>query len=679
MDINGLIRRGVPIIRDPLHLHAYRRDLWPRDTLGWRNGGEPPDAPVVVASPTRAEEVAEAIDWASEHGVTIVPYGAGSGVCGGARGRSGSLVIDLKRMNRILSFDGKTRCVHVEAGILGQHLEDQLAGAGWMTAHSPSSIACSTAGGYIAARSAGQFSSRYGVFDDMLIAAAAQTPTGRLLTGSWTPQGQEDLLPVLCGSEGGLGVVTDMLIRIQPQPSQRWLRGYAFNSIEEAWDAMRGIMQADLWPSVLRLYDPLDTKIGGKTKASDTTSKTNVFGWLKAAVEKSPDLQKHLINIPLAVPRLLNRIGRELGDEVLLIVGFEGPQAVVDATVEAASPFLSRGRDLGSKPGKQWYAHRHDVSYKLAPVFMTGAFADTMEVAATWDKLPELYQQVREALGQHCAVMAHFSHAYPEGCSIYFSFAGRGRLKTYDAAWSTALEAVRAAGGTVTHHHGVGVLKAAAAAQEAGSAIRVWSAIKHEIDPDGLMNPGRPFPEDAPTEPSADISAPSNPGPVYSVNLTSRLARVDAMASPTAIQEALQQQGLTLRILPDRPFHHWLPQLERGALEAWQCPVFGVQARFADGTAARIGIAPRSAAGPDLRFSLIRRAKTEWVEVAVRPTLGDISIMGKHPQIDARDVRPVWSSDECWSFSATQKELAEVCLHPHGEAKQPPIPPTPKK
>jgi alkyldihydroxyacetonephosphate synthase len=679
MDIDGLIQRGVPIIRDPLHLHAYRRDMWPRDTLAWRNGEALPDAPTVVASPTRAEEVAEAIDWASENGVTVVPYGAGSGVCGGARGRSGSLVIDLKRMNRVLSFDGKTRWVHVESGILGQHLEDQLAGAGWMTAHSPSSIACSTAGGYIATRSAGQFSSRYGVFDDMLIAAAAQTPTGRLLTGAWTPEGQEDLLPVLCGSEGGLGVVTDMLIRIQPLPNRRWLRGYAFDSVEEAWDAMRGLMQADLWPSVLRLYDPLDTKIGGKTKAADSASKTNLFGWLKAAVEQSPDLQRHLISIPLAVPRLLNRIGKGLGDEVLLIVGFEGPHAVVDATIEAAAPILSRGRDLGSEPGEQWYAHRHDVSYKLAPVFMTGAFADTMEVAATWDKLPKLYQQVRDALGRHCAVMAHFSHAYPEGCSIYFSFAGRGRLKTYDAAWTTALEAARAAGGTVTHHHGVGVLKASAAAQEAGAAVRVWNTIKREVDPDGLMNPGRPFPEDASTDQTERLDAPSSPGPVYSVNLESRLARVDAMANPTAIQEALQQQGLTLRILPDRPFHHWLPQLERGALQAWQCPVFGVQARFTDGTAARIGIAPRSAAGPDLRIALIRRATTEWVEVAVRPTAGDISIMGEHPQLDARDVRPVWSSEECWGFSATQKHLAEVCLHPHGEAKQPSVPPAPKQ
>ena len=137
-----------------------------------------------------------------------------------------------------------------------------------MTAHSPSSIACSTAGGYLAARSAGQFSSRYGVFDDMTLAAQAECPSGTLRCGTWTPDGQEDWLPVLTGSEGGLGVVTELLVSIHPLPQTRWLRGFAFPSVEAAWDAMQALMQADLWPSVLRLYDPVDTKIGGKTKAS---------------------------------------------------------------------------------------------------------------------------------------------------------------------------------------------------------------------------------------------------------------------------------------------------------------------------------------------------------------------------------------------------------------------------
>jgi alkyldihydroxyacetonephosphate synthase len=674
MDLNALRQSGIYVTDSTLHLSAYRRDLWPRDTLQLLTQGERPDLPAAVASPTSAEQVAACIEWAVREGVQVVPYGAGSGVCGGARGRAGSLIIDLKRLNRIRHIDPNNRTVWIEAGILGQHLEDQLAQIGWMTAHSPSSIACSTAGGYIAARSAGQFSSRYGVFDDMTLAARAETPTGRLHCGQWTPPDQEDLLPILTGSEGGLGVVTDLLVRLQPQPETRWLRGFAFESTEAALDAMRALMQANLWPSVLRLYDPVDTKIGGKTKASDAKSGGGIFGWLKATASKNPALQKHLLSLPLAMPGLLNRIGRSLGNEVLLIVGFEGPLAVVNSTIQDAAPLLQHGRDLGPEPGEQWFAHRHDVSYKLAPVFIAGAFADTMEVAATWDRLGDLYESVRGALSKHTAVMAHFSHAYREGCSIYFSFAGRGTLKNYDATWRCALQAARDAGGTVTHHHGVGVLKAAAAAKEAGAALRVWTEIKRELDPDGLMNPGRPFPEDAQPDNSCTLPAPTG-GPVFDLNGTNLLARIDPEADPMVIQSALHEQGYSLRYLPDRPYGAWIDKLERGSMEVWQSPLFGLQARFDDGAVARIFPAPRSAAGPDLRWSLNRRAKTEWMDVPIRPHGDEITVSAHHPNLDQRDVRPVWRTEEIWGFSKGQRTLAENCFLPSDDGSPPSIKP----
>jgi len=671
MDVEALRSRGLTVISEPLHVDAYRRDLWPRDTLSMYQDGTLPAPPAVVVSPRTPEEVAHAIEWAEHEGIAVVPYGAGSGVCGGARGREGSLVIDLKRMNRILSINPNAQTVHVESGLLGQHLEDQLDQIGWMTAHSPSSIACSTTGGYIAARSAGQFSSRYGVFDDMLLAASAETPIGTLRCGAWTKDGSEDLLPILCGSEGGLGVVTDMLLRIQRRPQQRWLRGYAFPNLESAWSAMRALMQAELWPSVLRLYDPVDTRIGGKTKASDANAGAGIFGWLKKVASENPSMQRHLLNIPLAVPSLLNRIGASLGNEVLLIVGFEGSLPVVHAATEAATPILSPGRDLGPEPGEHWFKHRHDVSYKLAPVFIAGAFADTMEVAATWHRLPALYQAVRASLGQHTAVMAHFSHAYPEGCSIYFSFAGRGNLAQYDKTWASALEAAQTAGGTVTHHHGVGVLKADAAANEAGNAIRVWQEIKAYLDPSGIMNPGRPFPEEpGPSPREQELNAPEA-GPVFELDPISLIAKVDPHTEPSAIQEALRNEGFRFRILPDRPLADWLPLLKRGARSPWECPVLAVQARFPDGTRTQISPAPRSAAGPDLRWSLMRRAHLEWVEVPIRPLSDEIVIEGGHPNIDVRDIRPVWYSKSCWAFSGSQHTLAETCFGQHTDLAEP--------
>jgi len=584
------------------------------------------------------------------------------------------MVVDLKQLNRIRQISPTNRTAWIEAGILGQHLEDQLASVGWMTAHSPSSIACSTAGGYLAARSAGQFSSRYGVFDDMTLAAHAETPAGRLACGLWTPAGEPDLLPLLTGSEGSLGVVTDMLVRIHPQPELRWLRGFAFASVQDAWEAMQELMQANLWPSVLRLYDPVDTKIGGKTKAADAKSGGGLFGWLKSTASNNPALSRHLLSIPLALPQLLNQIGRGLSDEVLLIVGFEGPLPVVNATVEAALPVLKSGRDLGPDPGEQWYHHRHDVSYKLAPVFIAGAFADTMEVAATWDRLPALYESVQSAISRNAVVMAHFSHAYPEGCSIYFSFAGRGNLSVYDKTWRDALSAAREAGGTVTHHHGVGVLKAEAAAKEAGAAIRLWHETKHRLDPRGIMNPGRPFPEATEDSEKPDYPPPCD-GPVYSINKSALLARVNPHVDPQEIQAALAKEGYLLRLLPDRPLLAWLQALQRGALEVWQSPLFGIQARFDDGTAVRLFPAPRSAAGPDLRWPLLHSATVEWVEVAIRDDQADLMVSANHPSLDVRDVRPVWHSDEVWGFSSSQRTIAEHCFLQPNEGSAPALPP----
>jgi len=278
-------------------------------------------------------------------------------------------------------------------------------------------------------------------------------------------------------------------------------------------------------------------------------------------------------------------------------------------------PMLSGGRDLGAAPAERWYEHRHDVSWKLAPVFERGGFADTMEVASAWSCLGTLYRAVRDALARHALVMAHFSHAYPEGCSIYFSFAGRGDLGVYDAAWREALKAAHAAGGTVTHHHGVGVLKAAAAAEELGNALRVYARRKERLDPGGVMNPGRLF-GSAPA-PRPGPAPPAGAGPVFAVHAQDLLAEVDPWAAPEAIASTLAARGFRLGLPPDRPFAAWLPRWRPGMADRTVQPFYGLQARFPDGCAARLGVAPRSAAGPDLRWGLLRDAHAELVVVPV--------------------------------------------------------------
>lgn len=653
---------SLPCSTDRLELDALRRDLWPRQTLAMARGELPP-APAEVVWPRDAGEVRAALDRAQATGRAVVPYGAGSGVCGAASGREGALVIDLKRMNRVLELDAEARTVRVQPGLLGQHLEDWLARRGLMCGHSPSSIACSTVGGYAAARSAGQFSSRYGVFDDMLLAANLEAPSGTVRAGAWTPRGQEDLLPVLCGSEGALGVFSELLIRVVPLPERRWLRGYAFPNLVSAWTAMRGLLQGGLWPSVIRLYDPLDTRLNRSTRPpGPAATGRSLLSRMHALARRTPGLGAHLTDLPLAMPGLLNAVFGTLGSEVALILGFEGPEALVAAQLELAAPILEAARDLGPGPGERWFQHRHSVSYKLAPVFLGGGFADTMEVAATWSRLEGLHDAVRAAIGRHGLVMAHFSHAYPEGCSIYFSFAGKGELATYDALWQDALQAAAEAGGTVTHHHGVGPLKARAAAAEAGAAVRVWREIKGQLDPDGRMNPGRLFPDDQPEAPGPPPPDPDL-GPVFAVDETSLLAEVDPAAPPSQVEAALRSRGLALRLRPDRALGPWLVAQRREALDSWECPVFAVQARFQDGASARIGPAPRSAAGPDLRRALLRRARAELVQVPVRrvdPDRPALLVQADPAAGDPRELRPAWRTPDQWAFEPDQRAIVEA-------------------
>ncbi len=612
------VRRRVPIVStDPLDLLATARDLWPRDTLALARG-QLPDLPDLICWPETHEQTLSLLRWATRAGVPLVPYGAGSGVCGGASGRSGAVVVDLKRMRRLLETDRGRQVVTAEPGLLGQELEDRLERQGLATRHSPSSIWCSSVGGWAAARSAGQFSSYYGKFEDMVLALRVATPDGTRLTGMDCPVGEEDLGPLFQGSEGTLGIITRVSVRTVPLPRHRWLRAYAFPDLDSAWEAMRGLMQAELWPAVLRLYDPPDTKIGGRLASQSPAASWRRAGGaalkkLRGALSGHEALRRWQLGAPLSAPGLLNRLTQILGKRVLLVVGWEGEPELVRALRNAALPYLRAGSDLGAETGEAWYTNRHEISFKMAPVFMGGGFADTMEVATSWSRLGGLYHAVRDAIGRHAFVVAHFSHAYPEGCSIYFSFAGRGELERYDRTWEAGLEAARRAGGTVTHHHGVGQLKAQAATRELGHALRIYWARKAQLDPGGVMNPGRLFERTEVV--GKGPPAPHGDGPVYDVKEHDLLAQADPAAEPAAIQQALARRGLGLRIVPDRPLGAWLRAWRIEAFERHEVPLFSLQARFSDGCAAKLGLAPRSAAGPDLRWGLLRDARPELVEV----------------------------------------------------------------
>jgi alkyldihydroxyacetonephosphate synthase len=412
-------------------------------------------------------------------------------VCGAAVPVRGGIVVDLKRMDRMTACDAGDHRATFECGILGQTLEDTLARRRLTLGHFPSSIQCSTLGGWLAARSAGQCSSRYGKIEDLVLGLRAVTGAGESITTDVERRG--DLTQLLVGSEGTLAVLVAARLRVQPAPEERIWRGYRFADLSSGCDGMRRVMQLGLRPAVLRLYDPVDTLV-----ASSGGHRAGLLERLGALAPR--ELRRRATTFAARHAAAIGRAvqlaaGRTRG--CLLIAGFEGPRA--RARVEARlghELLLAAGAvDLGPEPGQRWFANRYKVSYQQSRVFAAGAFVDTMEVATTWEHLEGLYPAVRSAIAERAFVMAHLSHAYPEGCSIYFTFIAplSGGERLYDAIWDAAIGASLRAHGALSHHHGVGLLKTPWIAREHGEALRLLRAAKRAFDPAGIMNPGKIF------------------------------------------------------------------------------------------------------------------------------------------------------------------------------------------
>ena len=491
---------------------AYSRDLWQRDILGVREGKTPP-GPEVIVWPENAAQVSALVKLAKKRGLIVVPFGAGSGVCGSARSSMapselspgsapGRMAMDMKRLRAIRSIDADRGIAEVETGILGEVLERELNHRGWTLGHFPSSIYCSTLGGFVAARSAGQLSTKYGKIEDMITGLELVLPSGEIVQleeGAATPE----LTQLFVGAEGTLGLCTAAKLRVSRLPEEQILRAWSFDGVDNGLAAIRTLLQAGLKPAVVRLYDEFDTvmalagKSGPKKKGlAALLSPKKVAGELFGLF---PSVKNQAMALALKRPAALNRLAGVLGDRALMILMFEGPRA--GTRLEAAeAERLLRGKkatDLGAAPAERWKQRRYAISYNQSKVFAAGAFNDTAEVASTWDKLPALYEGVKAAVGRHAFIMAHFSHAYPEGCSIYFTFVGQsptadGARALYDRIWADLLAAVVAAGGTISHHHGVGLSKARFLPEELGAGgMKALRALKVAIDPARTFNPGK--------------------------------------------------------------------------------------------------------------------------------------------------------------------------------------------
>jgi alkyldihydroxyacetonephosphate synthase len=451
---------------DALVLQAYSQDLWPRKLLELREDGPQPPAVDLVLWPESTEQVSRIVRWASQVDVALYPYGAGSGVCGATIPTEESgrprVIVDLKRMRAVRSIDRKSLTVWAESGLIGENLERHLNQEGFTLGHFPSSIYCSSLGGYLATRSAGQLSTKYGKIEDMVLSLEFVIPDGTVLETGRAPRSAmgPDWTQLLLGTEGTLGFFTAARLQIHHIPDARVMMGFGAGDVVAAMEFARQLVQEGVRPAVLRIYDPLETSMA-----------------LSSDVLKS--------------------CGFEGGAAMVVI--FEGRKRICEAEAADAREIAAKMeiRDLGPDLGEHWWKHRYDVSYKQQLILSHSRMVlDTFEIAATWENLEGVYRAVKVVNVGMGLIMAHFSHFYHTGANIYFTLVSHAGFsgssaEHYDRIWEDMLKAACEAGATLSHHHGAGVLKNEWIRRERGDWIQIFERVKRGFDPENRLNPSK--------------------------------------------------------------------------------------------------------------------------------------------------------------------------------------------
>jgi alkyldihydroxyacetonephosphate synthase len=408
----------------------------------------------VVARPQTIDEVGALLAVCNEARVPVTAAAGRSGVCGASVPVHGGVVLDMCGLAGVRDVDDASLILDVLPGTFGDHLEEQLRREFGMTCgHWPQSVALSTVGGWLACRGAGQLSTRYGKIEDLVVGLDVALADGRIVHtgGNARAAVGPDLNQVFVGSEGTLGIIVGSRLRLHPAPAHERRSAYGFASFEDGLDACRRILRRGATPAVLRLYDAVEGERNFQTGA----------------------------------------------DTHPLLVLDEGDGALVDTTMEVVAEECEMAPRLDEGIVERWLGHRNDVA-ALERLITGGLVVDTMEITGPWGQLPAIYQEALAAIGAvggTLAVSAHQSHAYTDGACLYFTFAGKvdpdAKDGYYRAVWDAGTRAVLHRGGSLSHHHGVGINRARFVREALGPAFDVLVSIKHALDPNGILNPGK--------------------------------------------------------------------------------------------------------------------------------------------------------------------------------------------
>ncbi|MFX1676703.1 FAD-binding oxidoreductase [Paraburkholderia sp. A2WS-5] len=435
---------------------AFTRDWWARSMVT-ETAGKPATPHAVIVRVSTVEQVQAVLRIAHAGAIPVTPSAGRSNVTGAALPLRGGIVLDVCGLNRFIGFDRESQIVEVEAGMFGDIFEETIQREYGMTmGHWPSSYAISTVGGWVACRGAGQLSTRYGKIEDMVFGMDVVLADGRLVNvGGYSRAAVgSDLQQLFIGSEGTLGVIVRVRLKLHRLPDYGRAIAYGFESFATGLDACREILQRGANPAALRLYDELESGVQ--------------FG---------------------------------LPNTNVLLVADEGPREMVDAVLKISERVCAAlGERLDHEAiFERWLDTRY-LTGKSAEGFKRspGFVADTLEMIGPWKDLAAIYRDVVAAINAvpgTLAGSAHQSHAYVDGACLYFSLRGEvdvaSRAQWYCAAWDAANAVIIRHNATLSHHHGVGLLRSPYMSDSLGSAFPVLQAIKRTLDPQNILNPGK--------------------------------------------------------------------------------------------------------------------------------------------------------------------------------------------
>ena len=429
------------------------RDWWPL-AMTWALDNRVLAVPAAVVRPSSAGQVQAIAAACHEHHIPLTAAAGRSGVCGSSVPARGGVVVDFCTMAGIVGVDRESMVVDVRPGTFGDALETELQDDfGLTVGHWPQSMTLSTVGGWLACRGAGQLSNRYGKIEDMVVGLDVVLADGRLIrTGGHARAATgPDLNQLFVGSEGTLGLIVGARLRANPAPTATETVAFGFPSFAAGLEACRVMTQHGAAPAVQRLYD---------------------------AVEGDRNFQTG-------------------PDHAVLLLLDEGHPDLVAARMKIATEACAAGTRLEDTLVDRWMGHRNEVS-QLETLISGGLVVDTMEITGPWSALPAIYEDTIAAIGAvpgTLAASSHQSHAYSDGACLYFTFAGKpppdAKDDYYRAVWDAGTRAVLHRGGSLSHHHGVGVNRSRFMAEALGDAMDVVVGIKNALDPTGILNPGK--------------------------------------------------------------------------------------------------------------------------------------------------------------------------------------------